>query len=155
VPGGGPTFFKSQLHNPISDNVNIVPDDTDNDSTARHDRPQLAMLDDRLVAIACPIASMQRLALGLVRSMDAMRRARDSANRPRRTHRTPLAPGSNKTCYLHFPLALALRQKCLAAPRDVPRGVSPGPDPVGIEIVLGGVSPKPPHGRLAMCEVRF
>jgi len=41
--------------------------------------PQLVMLDDRLVAIASPIASMQGLALGLVRSMDAMRRARDAA----------------------------------------------------------------------------
>jgi hypothetical protein len=120
VPSGSPTFFKSQLHNPISDNVNIVPDDTDNDSTARHDRPQLAMLDDRRVAIASPIASMQGLALGPVRWMDAMHRGRAATDRPRRTHRTPLAPGSNKTCISISLLLLALRPKCLAAPRDVP-----------------------------------
>ncbi|SRR6266496_115428 len=62
-------------------------------------------------------------------------------NRPRRTHRTPLATGSNKTCYLHFPLALALRPKCLAAPRDVPPAeCPPGSDPVGIEIVLAALA---------------
>src|SRR5262249_14204571 len=33
-------------------------------------------------------------------------------------------------------------------------GMSPGADPVGIEIVLGRVSPKPAHGRLAVFDLR-
>ena len=34
-------------------------------------------------------------------------------------------------------------------------GMSPCPDPVGIEIVLGRASPKPSHGRLAVFDLRW
>ena len=35
------TFFQSELHDPISDNVNVVSDYANNDSIAIHDSPQL------------------------------------------------------------------------------------------------------------------